>query len=1032
MIEVIGGLALIAALVVAFGAWRLSQGPVSIGFLRPYVLDALPTDDGSLRLTVQDTVLAWSGWERPLDLRATGVRALDADGNVVATIPQASLGVSYRALARGLFAPTNIDLIGLRATVLRTEEGRFRFRLGGPEGPTSAGVLDSLVGTLLAPPDRNRPLGHLTRVSVTGAKLDIDDRSLGMTWHAPSANIVFTKDVAGIRVDAALDVDFGGTIARLEGEGEHRTADGTSKATLRFSGVSPALIASKFPELKPLEAIKLPLRGRIGMALDPQGKLTTGEIAIDAGAGRIEEPELWPEGLEVKTASLRGTLTRIPERFTVTELKADLGALTVAFRGTGTRIDDGIAVAGEIDAASPRIDDWGPIWPRGVAEGARAWITANMEHGSIPQAHATLALRLPDDPAQPTRVDLLAGTFRVEGATVHYLRPLQPVVRTSGTGTFDTNRITIRIATGTMKELRVEEGTVRFTKLDQHPSHVDVDLLVRGPLRDPLEVLDSPRFGYMKKLGIDPAAVDGRAATRLSISLPTLNDIPMSRVQLKVASNLEGVAIRNIVLGQDLTDGTLELKLDNAGMDVSGHAKVAGLSSDIVWVESFDDKEPIARRYRLKTAMDSVARARFGLDLTPYVTGSTPIELAFVQPVRGASDLQLRVDLSGAEMALDELEWKKAPGKPAEANVRASLVEGKLREISRLVVTAPDFEAQGRIAFAADGKSFARIDLARFHAGATDLKGSVARRGDGGYDIALSGPSLYASRLVHPEVDKSARKDPLPPLTISLDVDQAWLRSPVPLANVKGRLIYNGQEWSSGALEASLPAGKTLALNLVPEGTGSTFSLRSDDAGEMLRIFGLYDNIAFGNIAVDATRTGGVDGQWKGALTMTEFRAVRAPGLAKLLTVASLTGIASILSGEGIYFARLDMPFTGNDEMLTIEKARAVGSELGLTADSGEVFFLTDQFKITGTVIPAYTINSMLGNIPLLGRLFTGSEGSGMFAATYKIEGAMDDPSVSVNPLAMLAPGFLRYLLGGMFSGAIKPGEEMEQPIQQD
>ena len=29
----------------------------------------------------------------------------------------------------------------------------------------------------------------------------------------------------------------------------------------------------------------------------------------------------------------------------------------------------------------------------------------------------------------------------------------------------------------------------------------------------------------------------------------------------------------------------------------------------------------------------------------------------------------------------------------------------------------------------------------------------------------------------------------------------------------------------------------------------------------------------------------------------------------------------------------------------------------------------------------------------------------------------------------MLAPGFLRNLIDGIFTGAIRPGEEMEQPL---
>jgi len=1020
-------LALLTALLAAFAAWRLSQGPVSIGFLRPYVMDSLRQDRTSLRFTVEDTVLAWSGWERPLDLRATGVRALDPDGRVIATVPQAAIGVSFRGLLRGLFAPTTIDLIGPRATALRTEDGGFALMLGSPEGAASD-ALESLIAVLGSPPDRTHSLGYLRRVSITGARLDVDDRALGLAWNAPRANVIFTKDVRGIRIDASLDVDFDGTIAHFEGEGEYRASDRTAKAVVWFTDLSPALVASKFPQLKPLDAIKLPTAGYVGVGLDEFGKIVSGEVELRSASGRIEYPELWTNGLEVKSALLKSTLTRAPDRLAISEFRVELDGLTVGLRGSGTRLDDGIAVAGELNATDVKIDSWGRIWPKGVAEGARDWLTANMEHGQVPEAYANVSLRLPDDPTQSPRVEALTGTFRVEDTTVHYMRPLPPVVKASGTGTFDADHITIKVNTGALKQLRIDEGTIRFSKLDRHPSQVDIDVVVRGPLRDPLEVLDLPRFRYMHKLGIDPAAVEGQSATRLVISLPTISSIPMSSVSLKVASNLQGVAIKNALLGRDLSDGTLTLKLDNGGMDLSGNAKVAGLPSEIVWVENFNPKEPEARRYRLRTNMDDAARTSFGVDLAPYLVGPTPVELAFVQPVKGPSDLQVRIGLEDATLALSDLEWKKPPGQKGEATMVASLVDGKLRDISALTVDAPDLKANASVAFAADGKTPSRIDITRFQSGVTDLKGTIQRRGDGGYNIDIAGPSLYASRLVHPEDDKAARKTTKPPLDITFNVGQAWLRSPVPLQDIKGRLVYNGDEWSAGTLDATMPGGRSLALRLEPEGATSRFSLQSDDAGEALRIFGIYDEIVLGGLAVNATRSGGIDGPWKGNMAVTEFRAVKAPVLAKLLTVASLTGMASILSGQGIYFTKLDAPFTVKDDVLSLENARLVGSELGLTAE-GDIDFGKDQVKVTGTIVPAYTINSLLGNIPLLGRVFTGSEGSGIFAATYKIEGPVDDPSVSVNPLSMLAPGFLRNLVEGIFSGAVRSGEEMEQPI---
>jgi len=39
-----------------------------------------------------------------------------------------------------------------------------------------------------------------------------------------------------------------------------------------------------------------------------------------------------------------------------------------------------------------------------------------------------------------------------------------------------------------------------------------------------------------------------------------------------------------------------------------------------------------------------------------------------------------------------------------------------------------------------------------------------------------------------------------------------------------------------------------------------------------------------------------------------------------------------------------------------------------------------------------------------------GGEGKGLFAFTYSVKGALDDPEINVNPLSVLTPGFLRWI----------------------
>ncbi|HVA14445.1 MAG TPA: AsmA-like C-terminal domain-containing protein, partial [Stellaceae bacterium] len=177
-----------------------------------------------------------------------------------------------------------------------------------------------------------------------------------------------------------------------------------------------------------------------------------------------------------------------------------------------------------------------------------------------------------------------------------------------------------------------------------------------------------------------------------------------------------------------------------------------------------------------------------------------------------------------------------------------------------------------------------------------------------------------------------------------------------------------------------------------------------------LKLVDVYDNVQGGNFALTGTAE---DRDGKRVLvaeaTGGDYRVVGAPALAQLLSVASLSGIGALLSGQGIPFSQLGGQVIFAGDLISLNGMRAYGGALGINA-SGDVDRITGAMNITGTLVPAYTLNSVLGNIPVLGNLLLGGAGQGIFAANFRIYGQRDDPRVSVNPLSTLAPGVLRKL----------------------
>jgi len=60
--------------------------------------------------------------------------------------------------------------------------------------------------------------------------------------------------------------------------------------------------------------------------------------------------------------------------------------------------------------------------------------------------------------------------------------------------------------------------------------------------------------------------------------------------------------------------------------------------------------------------------------------------------------------------------------------------------------------------------------------------------------------------------------------------------------------------------------------------------------------------------------------------------------------------------------------------------------------------------------------------------VFVSKKGEGLFGVTYTLQGDIDAPKVSTNPLSVLAPGILRRLFEGT---APKPATSSASPPQQ-
>ena len=145
-------------------------------------------------------------------------------------------------------------------------------------------------------------------------------------------------------------------------------------------------------------------------------------------------------------------------------------------------------------------------------------------------------------------------------------------------------------------------------------------------------------------------------------------------------------------------------------------------------------------------------------------------------------------------------------------------------------------------------------------------------------------------------------------------------------------------------------------------------------------------------------------------LIIDNFKVKEIPVLAKLLALASLQGIADLLTGEGIRFTDFEMNFTNKNKVMTIQELYAIGPAISILIDG----YISENniVSLRGTLVPATTINRSIASIPLIGDLLIGKKvGEGVFGVSFKVKGPPKKLETTVNPIKTLTPRFITRTL---------------------
>lgn len=655
------------------------------------------------------------------------------------------------------------------------------------------------------------------------------------------------------------------------------------------------------------------------------------------------------------------------------------------------------------------------LWPWFSARGAREWVLDNLFGGKVVEAKLQYQVA-PGRAGNGIPLDRneVFGRFQLEGSRFDTAGQIPPIRDANGVVEFHGNDVDISLSSGTVympsgRLVAASNGTLIVKNANVSPVIGALNIDVAGNADAVAELASYEPINAMRHVGLKPDELSGTVTGKVKADIPLQKGIDTSKLGWLVSLDYEDLAISKPIDDQMVTGADGSIVVNPKSATVEAHALLNNIPAEIGLVEPLEaDGPPRSRQVTL--TVDDKIRQTFMPGLSAMLSGTMKIAL----DKSDNANQDVVADLTNAKLSIPWAGWSKGPGVPATVSFTMEK-SGSITRLKDFDLDGKTFEARGAVELSDGDLVSANLSHVQLNRG-DDVAVSIKRSGKG-YVVKVNGEALDARALVKQftsDTDSATKGTGGDAISVTADVKALTGFNDEVVSNFTLDYSGAGSKVNGLTVKAQARSGASIDVSNNTAGGRHTLNMKSADAGAVLRFLDIYKHMEGGAIAV--ALAGAADGPMRGTVDARNFQIVNEPKLDSIVSTTPTGDKRSLnqavkadIDTSRVQFERGYAEIVKGNGYLKVANGVLRGPLIGTTFQ-GTLYDQNDNMDMTGTFMPAYGINRIFGELPLVGALLGNGRDRGLIGVTYRLKGSAKKPDLQINPLSVIAPGIFRSI----------------------